>query len=93
MRALCAVGLLLCSRYIRGCRPKLNSYGLRIISPAPEMQWRASVSALFPRSIVLRARRLQQRLLAVRKDSDNPYSPAASLALLLAVGVAVKFIH
>jgi hypothetical protein len=51
------------------------------------------VSALFPRSIILRARRLQQCLRAVRKDSENPYSPATSLALLLAVGVAVKFIH
>src|SRR5690349_11420154 len=36
MRALRAVGLLLCSRYIRGCRAKLNSYGLRIISHADE---------------------------------------------------------
>ena len=36
-------------------------------------------------------RRLLQRLRALRSDAENIYSPAASLALLLAVGVVVKF--
>ena len=34
-----------------------------------------------------------QRLRALRSDADNPYSPAASLVLLLAIGVIVKFAH
>jgi hypothetical protein len=38
-----------------------------------------------------RIRRLLQRLLALRSDAENTYSPAASLALLLAVGIVVKF--
>ena len=49
--------------------------------------------ALSFRSIVLRVRSLLQRLRGARNDAENPYSPAASLALLLAVGVAVKFVH
>jgi hypothetical protein len=51
------------------------------------------VSAFSRRSIVLRTRLLLQRLRRARNDAENPYSPAASLALLLAVGVAVKFVH
>jgi len=51
------------------------------------------MSAYSPRSIILRARRFLQRLRASRSEAENPYSPAASLALLLAVGVAVKFVH
>jgi hypothetical protein len=39
------------------------------------------------------ARRLLSRLRDLRSDGENPYSPAASLALLLAVGIAVKFVH
>ena len=35
--------------------------------------------------------RLLQRLRALRRDAESPYSPAASLALLLAVGIMVKF--
>jgi len=37
--------------------------------------------------------RLLQRLRALRGDGENPYSPVAALALLLAVGIAVKFAH
>jgi hypothetical protein len=55
------------------------------------------MSVSSPRSIAAsasgRARHLLQRLRALRGDSENPYSPAASLALLLAVGIAVKFVH
>ena len=51
------------------------------------------MSALSFQSIVLHVRRLLQRLRDARNDAGNPYSPAASLALLLAVGVAVKFVH
>ena len=51
------------------------------------------MSALSFRSIVVRARRLLERLRGARNDAENPYSPAASLALLLAVGVVVKFVH
>jgi hypothetical protein len=50
-------------------------------------------SRSFAASAPGRARRLLQRLRALRSDAENPYSPAASLALLLAVGIAVKFIH
>jgi hypothetical protein len=39
------------------------------------------------------ARRLLERLRASRGDDENPYSPAASLALLFAVGIVVKFLH
>jgi hypothetical protein len=39
------------------------------------------------------AHRLLQRLRVLRSDSENPYSPVASLTLLLAVGIAVKFVH
>jgi hypothetical protein len=50
-----------------------------------------------PRSVAAsasgHARRLLQRLRSLRSDAENPYSPAASLALLLAVGIAVKFIR
>jgi hypothetical protein len=35
--------------------------------------------------------RLLQRLRALRGDADSPYSPAASLALLLVVGIIVEF--
>jgi len=38
-----------------------------------------------------RTRRLLRRLRALRSNAENTYSPAASLALLLAVGVLVKF--
>jgi hypothetical protein len=38
-----------------------------------------------------RVRRLLQRLRALRSDAESTYSPAASLALLLVVGIAVKF--
>jgi len=55
------------------------------------------MSVSTPRSIAAsasgRARRLLLRLRVLRGDAENPYSPAASLALLLAVGVAVKFVH
>jgi hypothetical protein len=55
------------------------------------------MSAYFLRSVAGgasgRARRLLKRLRTLRSDAENPYSPAASLALLLAVGVAVKFVH
>jgi hypothetical protein len=34
--------------------------------------------------------RLLQRLRDVRSDAENTYSPAASLTLLLTVGIAVK---
>jgi hypothetical protein len=54
------------------------------------------MSVYSPQSVthdVPRATRLLQRLRALRSDADNPYSPVASLALLLIVGVAVKFIH
>jgi hypothetical protein len=55
------------------------------------------MSVFSPRSIAASAfgkvRRLLQRLRDLRSDGENPYSPAASLALLLAVGVAVKFVH
>ena len=50
------------------------------------------MSVLSRKSIVLRTHLLLQRLRRAR-DAENPYSPAAALALLLAVGVAVKFVH
>lgn len=51
------------------------------------------MSVLSRRSIIVRARCLLQRLRNARSDADNPYSAMASLTLLLAVGVAVKFVH
>lgn len=50
-----------------------------------------SVLSRLPAAI--RARRLRQRLRTARSDADNPYSAVASLTLLLAVGIAVKFVH
>jgi hypothetical protein len=47
----------------------------------------------FAASTSSHARRLLPRLRDLRSDGENPYSPAASLALLLAVGIAVKFVH
>jgi hypothetical protein len=35
--------------------------------------------------------RFAQRLRALRSHAEGPYSPAGSLALLLAVGIIVKF--
>jgi hypothetical protein len=62
-----------------------------------KLQVRTLMSVFSPRSIAASAfgkvRRLLQRLRDLRSDGENPYSPAASLALLLAVGVAVKFVH
>jgi len=43
------------------------------------------------RNVSRHTRRLLQRLRALRSNAENPYSPAASLALLLAVGIVVKF--
>ena len=43
------------------------------------------------RLVSRRTRRLLQRLRALRGNAENPYSPAVSLALLLAIGIAVKF--
>jgi hypothetical protein len=37
------------------------------------------------------SRLILQRLRALRSKSESPYSPLASLALLLAVGILVKF--
>jgi hypothetical protein len=34
---------------------------------------------------------LLERLRDLRTDAENTYSPAASLAMLLAVGIVVKF--
>ena len=44
-------------------------------------------------SVFGQVRRLLQRLRDLRSDGENPYSPAAPLALLLAIGVASKFVH
>jgi hypothetical protein len=53
---------------------------------------RASMSVHSLRVIGRRvSRRLLQRLRDLRGNAENPYSPAASLALLLAVGIVVKF--
>jgi hypothetical protein len=38
-----------------------------------------------------RASRMLQRLRALHSSDESPYSPVASLALLLAVGIMVKF--
>ncbi len=43
------------------------------------------------RSTSRRMRRLLHRLRALRRDAQSTYSPAASLALLLGVGIMVKF--
>lgn len=52
------------------------------------------MSANSPRLVARSAsRRAHHFLERLRGDAGNPYSPAASLTLLLAVGVAVKFFH
>jgi hypothetical protein len=51
------------------------------------------VSVLSRFSVTPLARRLLQRLRTARGDAENPYSAVASLTLLMAVGVAVKFVH
>jgi hypothetical protein len=52
------------------------------------------MSVFSPRSIAAgasgHAHRLLQRLRVLRSDS---YSPVASLTLILAIGIAVKFVH
>ena len=48
-----------------------------------------SLSAI-GRAALRRVRRLLQRL---RSDAENTYSPAASLAMLLAVGIIVVTFH
>src|ERR1700758_1704280 len=48
MRCLCTAGSSLCIHYIGGCRSKLNSYGLRRISAAPETAIESFDECLFP---------------------------------------------
>lgn len=91
MPCLYAAGLSLCGHYIEACRFKLNSNSSERISVVSKLQWKASMSAYSFAIGRSTSRFLLRRLRALRSKSESPYSPVASLALLLAVGILVKF--